>query len=69
MVETRLGMTCAATLAACFDAVAYADLDTAWLLASDPFEGGFSSEGPQIRVTSGPGFDVRQLLSAEARLA
>jgi len=60
MVETRLGMTCAATLAACFDAVAYADLDTAWLLASDPFEGGFSSEGPQIRVTSGPGFDVRQ---------
>ncbi|HRG96759.1 MAG TPA: enolase C-terminal domain-like protein [Polyangiaceae bacterium] len=59
MVETRLGMTCAATLATCFDAVAYADLDTAWLLESDPFEGGFSSDGPRIRVTGGLGFDVR----------
>jgi len=59
MVETRLGMTCAATLAACLPAVRYADLDTAWLLAEDPFEGGFTSEGPHLTVGAGPGFGVR----------
>ncbi len=58
MVETRLGMSAAATLATCFDAVAYADLDTAWLLASDPFTGGFTSEGPRVRLAGGAGFGV-----------
>ncbi len=60
MVETRLGMTCAATLASCLPKVAYADLDTAWLLAEDPFDGGFTSEGPHIRVIEGFGFSVRE---------
>lgn len=58
MVETRLGMTCAATLAACLPSVAYADLDTAWLLAEDPFKGGFSSRGPFIQMLEGHGFTV-----------
>lgn len=58
MVETRLGMTCAATLAACLPKVKYADLDTAWLLASDPFVGGFASEGPMITMIEGHGFGV-----------
>ena len=60
MVETRLGMTCAATLVATLGRVAYADLDTAWLLADDPFEGGFSSDGPHLTVLEGPGFTVSE---------
>lgn len=58
MVETRLGMTAAATLASCFSEVAYADLDTAWLLAEDPFEGGFTSKGPRLTLVEGLGFSV-----------
>jgi L-Ala-D/L-Glu epimerase len=64
MVETRLGMTCAAVLAATLaqtdGGVRYADLDTAWLLAEDPFVGGFTSKGPMIRLCEGPGFAVEQ---------
>jgi L-Ala-D/L-Glu epimerase len=59
MVETRLGMTCAATLAATLPSVRYADLDTAWLLTEDPFEGGFSSQGPLLQLDDGLGFSVR----------
>ena len=58
MVETRLGMTCATMLAACLPKLTYADLDTAWLLASDPFVGGFASDGPIITPIMGPGFGV-----------
>lgn len=58
MVETRLGMTCAATLAATLRTVAYADLDTAWLLDGDPFEGGFAAQGPHITLPDCLGFGV-----------
>lgn len=59
MVETRLGMTAATHLAAALGGVAFADLDTAWLLATDPFEGGYSEAGPVYTLSNAPGLDVR----------
>lgn len=57
MVETRLGMSTAAALAACFPGV-LADLDTAWLLADDPFEGGYEADGERYAVGLGEGHGV-----------
>ena len=57
MVETRLGMSTGACLAACFDEV-LADLDTAWLLQRDPFTGGYDSEGEIYEVGRGTGHGV-----------
>lgn len=62
MVETRLGMSTGACLAACFDEV-LADLDTAWLLASDPFTGGYEADGEVYEVGRGTGHGVLQKLS------
>jgi L-alanine-DL-glutamate epimerase-like enolase superfamily enzyme len=59
MVETRLGMSAAACLAACLDEV-LADLDTAWLLASDPFTGGYEADGEVYQVGRGTGHGVRE---------
>lgn len=58
MVETRLGMTCAANLAAALRGVEYCDLDTAFLLASDPFVGGYHESGPRLALASAPGWGV-----------
>jgi len=58
MVETRLGMTAAAHVAAGLGGVAFADLDTAWLLAADPYEGGYEAEGPQYVLPDAPGLGV-----------
>lgn len=57
MVETRLGMSTGACLAACFDPV-LADLDTAWLLARDPFTGGYEADGEVYEVGRGTGHGV-----------
>lgn len=58
MVETRLGITAAANVAAAVGGVEYPDLDTALLLASDPFSGGYSATGPVMRLADGPGLFV-----------
>lgn len=60
MVETRLGMSTAACLAACFDEV-LGDLDTAWLLAADPFTGGYEAEGEIYTVGRGIGHGVSEV--------
>jgi len=57
MVETRLGMSTGASLAACFDET-FTDLDTAWLLASDPFTGGYQADGEIYTVGQGIGHGV-----------
>lgn len=57
MVETRLGMTTAAHLAAAVRAE-FCDLDTAWLLREDPFDGGYRADGPDYRLPWSPGLDV-----------
>ncbi len=58
MVETRLGMTAAAHLAAALGGVEFCDLDTAWLLAEDPFVGGYQADGPRYSLPDGPGLGV-----------
>jgi L-Ala-D/L-Glu epimerase len=58
MVETRLGMTAAAHLAASLGGIAFADLDTAWLLQHDPFVGGYSAKGATIELPDTPGLGL-----------
>ncbi len=58
MVETRLGMTAAAHVACALGGVEFVDLDTAWLLADDPYEGGYVALGPRYTMPSEPGLGV-----------
>jgi L-alanine-DL-glutamate epimerase-like enolase superfamily enzyme len=58
MVETRLGMTAGAHLACALGGVDFVDLDTAWLLESDPYEGGYRAEGPRYTLDDAPGLGV-----------
>jgi L-alanine-DL-glutamate epimerase-like enolase superfamily enzyme len=58
MVETRLGIAAAANVAAALGGVEYPDLDTALLLAEDPFEGGYVTEGAQLTLSSDAGLGV-----------
>ncbi len=68
MVETRLGMTEGAHVAAALGGVAFVDLDTAMLLAEDPFEGGYEARGAELhlatRGAAALGFGVRWLTSS-----
>jgi L-alanine-DL-glutamate epimerase-like enolase superfamily enzyme len=50
MVETRLGMTAGAHVAAALGGVDWVDLDTAFLLAEDPFRGGYRADGPKMHI-------------------
>ncbi len=67
MVETRLGMTAAAHLACALGGVDFVDLDTAWLLESDPYEGGYRADGPHYTLDDAPGLGVTRSLSPTAR--
>jgi L-alanine-DL-glutamate epimerase-like enolase superfamily enzyme len=67
MVETRLGMTAMAHVAVALGGVDYVDLDTAWLLEDDPFEGGYEADGPRYRVSTAPGLGVRRRGPAKVR--
>jgi L-alanine-DL-glutamate epimerase-like enolase superfamily enzyme len=58
MVETRLGMTTAAHVACALGGVEYVDLDTAWLLATDPYDGGYVADGPRYTMPEAPGLAV-----------
>jgi L-alanine-DL-glutamate epimerase-like enolase superfamily enzyme len=60
MVETRLGMTAMAHVACALEHVEYLDLDTAFLLSEDPFEGGYRERGAELELSSAPGLDVRR---------
>lgn len=59
MVETRLGMNTSLHLACGLGGFGFVDLDTHLLLAEDPFEGGFTQEGPRMAVGAAPGAGVR----------
>lgn len=48
MVETRLGMSAMGHVACALGGVDYVDLDTAFLLAGDPFVGGYVSHGAEL---------------------
>jgi L-alanine-DL-glutamate epimerase-like enolase superfamily enzyme len=58
MVETRVGLLAMAHVVAALGGADYIDLDTAFLLASDPFVGGWSVAGPDIELTGEPGLGV-----------
>ncbi len=60
MVETRLGMTAAAHVACALGGVEFVDLDTAWLLAGDPYDGGYEADGPRYTFPRSPGLGVRR---------
>ncbi|MBL8956843.1 MAG: dipeptide epimerase, partial [Myxococcaceae bacterium] len=58
MVETKLGMTAATHLAASLGGVDFADLDTAFLLTTNPFEGGYEAEGASLTLSERPGLGI-----------
>jgi L-alanine-DL-glutamate epimerase-like enolase superfamily enzyme len=58
MVETRLGMTAAAHLAASLGGVDFADLDTAFLLTQERFAGGYRETGPILTLPEAPGLAI-----------
>jgi L-alanine-DL-glutamate epimerase-like enolase superfamily enzyme len=68
MVESHLGMTTAAHLVAALGGVAFPDLDTAWLLAENPFQGGYVSQregapdqpGPLYTLPEVPGLGIER---------
>ncbi len=60
MVETRLGMTAGAHLVCALGGVDFVDLDTAWLLESEPYEGGYRADGPDYTLDETPGLGVRR---------
>jgi L-alanine-DL-glutamate epimerase-like enolase superfamily enzyme len=59
MVETRVGLLAMAHVVAALGGVDWVDLDTAFLLADDPFEGGWTISGAELRLTEEPGLGVR----------
>jgi L-alanine-DL-glutamate epimerase-like enolase superfamily enzyme len=60
MVETRLGMTAAAHVACALGGVDFVDLDTAWLLSDDPYQGGYEAEGPRYTMPLSTGLGVQR---------
>jgi L-alanine-DL-glutamate epimerase-like enolase superfamily enzyme len=68
MVETRLGMTAAAHLACALGGVDYVDLDTAWLLDGDPYDGGYEADGPHYTMPRSPGLGVTRRPRQESNL-
>jgi L-Ala-D/L-Glu epimerase / N-acetyl-D-glutamate racemase len=51
-------MTAAAHVASAVGHVDFVDLDTAWLLAEDPYVGGYVADGPRLTLPDGPGLGV-----------
>jgi L-alanine-DL-glutamate epimerase-like enolase superfamily enzyme len=66
MVETRLGMTAGAHLGCALGGVDFVDLDTAWLLRDDPYEGGYRASGARYTMPAEPGLGVRRLTKRDA---
>ena len=62
MVETRLAMGCSVSIAMGYAPVKFIDLDTPLLMSSDPFLGGFSYCGPEIRPWETPGLGMEPII-------
>ena len=69
MVETRVGLLAMAHVVAALGGVDWVDLDTAFLLADDPFHGGWTFDGPRLRLASDPGLGVTSAAIARACVA
>lgn len=60
MLESKIGISAAAALAAAIDCIQYVDLDAASLQATDPFDGGVKFEGNKIIIDANePGLGIR----------
>jgi L-alanine-DL-glutamate epimerase-like enolase superfamily enzyme len=55
MVETELGLTAAAHLAAGIGGFDFVDLDTYLFLEDSPFSAGFEQKGPLLKLQNEPG--------------
>lgn len=55
MMESRLGLTATAHVAAARDVICFVDLDTAWMLAEDPVIGGITYDGERVTLPDTPG--------------
>jgi L-alanine-DL-glutamate epimerase-like enolase superfamily enzyme len=60
MVETRVGIATMAEVVAALGGVEWVDLDTAFLLATDPFSGGYTEQGPRLTLGDAPGTGVQR---------
>jgi L-alanine-DL-glutamate epimerase-like enolase superfamily enzyme len=60
MVETRLGISAAAHVATALGGAEIPDLDTALLLAEDPFAGGYEADGPRLTLSTAPGLAIER---------
>lgn len=58
MIESRLGLTAMAHVAVALGGVQWVDLDTAFLLASDPWLGGMVAEGATLRLPDSAGLGM-----------
>jgi L-Ala-D/L-Glu epimerase len=58
MIESRLGLTAMAHVAVALGGVDFVDLDTAFLLASDPWRGGMIAEGATLRLPPDAGLGM-----------
>jgi L-alanine-DL-glutamate epimerase-like enolase superfamily enzyme len=58
MIESRLGLTAMAHAVAALGGVRWVDLDTAFLLAADPYRGGMRSDGPTLTLPDEPGLGI-----------
>lgn len=58
MIESRLGLTAMAHVAVALGGVAWVDLDTAFLLAEDPYAGGMIASGATLTLPTGAGLDI-----------
>ena len=62
MLESKVGITAAASLAAGKKIVTRADLDAAVLLAEDPVVGGVSFQQNQLLISEEPGLGITEIL-------
>lgn len=58
MIESRLGLTAMAHVAVALGGADFVDLDTAFLLARDPWRGGMQAEGATLRLPADPGLGM-----------
>jgi L-Ala-D/L-Glu epimerase len=61
MMESRVGVTAAASLAAAYGTTAVSDLDAAWWLASSPVQGGLRYAGATVLLPDAPGLGIAGL--------
>ena len=58
MLESKLGITCAAAIACARPSLNYLDLDASHMQKIDPFVGGVNISGPHIEFTKGFGHSI-----------